>query len=187
MDSWLRPRRRRAARTTAVRSEALPPPARWALRLRCSPRWVLGKGVRDGGRVGGRVLGAREDAFGPAERIGRIGHRSPFVDLGGRSSGLPSPTSPPAEMVPNAPRLGRTVQAARSLSGYATWEPEPIPRPFSRATDPTRALGCRQMDDMTPPDHTEQEWMLQARCRSLAAVGVLPVRRCRGRQGAQDL
>ena len=27
---------------------------------------------------------------------------------------------------------------------------------------------------MTPPDHTEQEWMLQARCRSLALSEFFP-------------
>ena len=30
------------------------------------------------------------------------------------------------------------------------------------------------MDEMTPPDHTEQEWMLQARCRSLAPSEFFP-------------
>ena len=72
----------------------------------------------------------------------------------------------------NPPTLTPTVQLPSLLSGYGNRDHLPTVEEGERLIH--QALGCA-MDDLTPPpDHGDQQWMLSARCRSLAASEFFP-------------
>ena len=136
-------------------------------------------------RLGGRVIGGAVAAE-LAERIGRIGHRSPFVDLGGRSVVLLSPTSPPAEMVPERAAPGAYCSGGTKSVRLRRGNQNPSSRPFSgRLIHSSTGVPTDGRDDPSRPHRAGMD--APGAVPLSGALGVLSVRRCRGRQGAQDL
>src|SRR5262249_16721967 len=62
-----------------------------------------------------------------------------------------------------------------SSSGGSVRLGEPATRPDRSRGQPPPSTDEVRMDDLTPPpDHSEQQWMLKAHCRSLAASAFFP-------------